>query len=90
MVTNTEYEGGASMTLVFPAGSINDGYLIAARFFGVTDAVDNKGEFDEGPEFLPELLEVHEDGTLRLAGDMSETVIQIVGGMLIIHSSGGC
>ncbi|WP_020570698.1 hypothetical protein [Neolewinella persica] len=90
MVTNSEYEGGGSMTLVFPSGSINDGYLIAARFFGVTEAVDRKKEFDEGPDLLPELLKVQDDGTLRFTGDMSETVIQIIGSMLIIHSSGGC
>jgi hypothetical protein len=90
MVINAKYEGGGSMTLVFPAGSINDGYLIADRFFGVTYAIDKKEELDEGPEFLSELLEIQEDGTLRFAGDMSETVIQIVGGLLIIHSSSGC
>jgi hypothetical protein len=90
MQTNVEYEGGGSMTFVFPAGSINDGYLIAARFLGITDAVHEKEELQKDMDFLPEILEIKEDGTLQFTGDMSETVIQVVGGMLIIHSAGGC
>jgi hypothetical protein len=90
MHTNVEYEGGGSMTFVFPVGSINDGYLIAAQFLGITAAVDEKEEHQEDLDFLPEILEIKEDGTLQFTGDMSETIIQVIGSMLIIHSSGGC
>ena len=90
MQTNVEYEGGGSMTLVFPTGNINDGFLIAARFLGITDAIDKKEAFQEDMDFLPEILEIKEDGTLQFMGDMSETTIRTVGSMLIIHSSGGC
>ncbi|MFK8162538.1 MAG: hypothetical protein AB8H12_08745 [Lewinella sp.] len=90
MATSTEYEGGGSMTFIFPSGSINDGYLIAAHFFGITDPVNKKEEFNEDTDFLPELLDVQENGTLQFTGDMSETVIRVIGEMLIISSSGGC
>lgn len=91
MYTTTSYEGGGSTTIVFPVGTLNEGYLFVAHFFGVTNAVDERGKVaEEDDDFLPELLDASEDSVLRFVGDMSETVIRVIGGMLIIHSSGGC
>lgn len=90
MIKHEQYEGGGSTTVVFPAGTVNEGYLIAAKFWGVTDSVNNKDQAEEEMYFLPEMLHILEDGTLEFEGDMSVTTIQRVGGLLIIRSEGGC
>ncbi|MEM9930486.1 MAG: hypothetical protein AAF840_11750 [Bacteroidota bacterium] len=88
--SSSEYEGGGSMTITFPVGSINSGFLFAQQFMGIDDAVKNKEENLANGYIYPELLQQDENGNLHFVGEMSETVITIVGDLLIISSSGGC
>lgn len=85
-----EFEGGGSTTLLLPWGSLNDGFLIGSYFFGVTDPVNEQERFGKDVDYLPEILNIQEDGTLIFGGDMSSTTIRVMGRMLIIRSEGGC
>lgn len=88
--SSSEYEGGGSMTITFPVGSIADGFLFAQQFLNIDDAVKNKEENLQNGYIYPELLTQKENGALHFIGEMSETVITIVGDILVITSSGGC
>lgn len=89
-VYREEFEGGGSNTLLLPWGSLNDGFLIGAYFFGVTDPVNEQERFGKDVDYLPEILDIQEDGTLLFGGDMSSTTIRTMGRMLIIRGEGGC
>ena len=89
-VNDVYYEGGGASTIVIPGASINDGFLIMERWFGIQETIRRLKERKGEPDYGDEYLKILDDGRLDFQGDMSGTTIQRVGGMLIIHSAGGC
>ncbi len=85
-----DYEGGGSTTITFPIGSIANGFMVANRFWNIDEPVKNKKDFEGEGGIVPELLKVLDDRSLLFQGDMSAIRIMVIGGMLIIHSEGGC
>jgi hypothetical protein len=88
--TSQAFEGGASAVYLIPNASLNDGYLLAERYWAIVNQVDAEGKVIEDPDVMPVLLKVEQDGALRFIGEMSETVIRQIGDLLVIHASGGC
>lgn len=80
-------EGGGTSTYCFPLGSLNDGYLISEIFFSYNESI-NQGIFydDVGPSYLVNVS----SEVLHFEEGMGETIIMVVGNMLIIISSGWC
>lgn len=84
----SEYgEGGGETTWSFPLGSLNDGYLISEVFFNLSEQVDTASGEEWSEHML--LQEVNEH-LLEFAGEMSGITVQIVGGLLLVNSWGGC
>jgi len=90
VATYRDTEGGGNSLFAFPVGSINEGYLIAARFMGVAYAVTGREEILIGQDHLPMLLSVEDDGTLFFRGSHEEVKIYVQNGMLFIYSAGWC
>jgi len=90
VATHRQTEGGGNSLFAFPIGSINEGYLIAARFLGASYAVTGREEILIGQDHLPMLLTIREDGTLSFNGSRGEVRIYMQGGMLFIYSAGWC
>jgi hypothetical protein len=90
VATYRDTEGGGNSLLAFPVGSINEGYLIAARFLGVEYAITGREEILIGQDHLPMLLTVAEDGTLSFNGSHEEVKIYVQNGMLFIYAASWC
>ncbi|MEM9930485.1 MAG: hypothetical protein AAF840_11745 [Bacteroidota bacterium] len=89
-ISAEEIEGGGSLTLKIPGGTINEGYLIAAKYFGLRASVDNEEFFKEVGDLLPALLSVTKDGSLELRGSHDVYNIFIEEGNLVIFTASGC
>ncbi len=90
VATHRQTEGGGNSLFVFPIGSINEGYLIAAQFLGVAYAVTGREEILLGQDHLPMLLTIAADGGLSFNGSFGEVRVYMQSGMLFIYTAGWC
>ncbi len=80
-------EGWGGSTWSIPLGTLNDGYLLGEAFFGLSASLD-KTRSPEEEDYM--ILEEVAYGRLYFSQELSEITIQVVGGVLLISSAGGC